>query len=108
MRRHAFLLALLLPPLGAQAQNIQNWVCVSGTCVMENPVFVNVYWDTSEAKWDSDAAGFDKTATVARIDALTRAICHSAYFSGLKQYDVRSCQVHPSIVENHSRSVPPS
>src|SRR5262245_45639064 len=74
--------------------------CPSGTCDITDPIYVNVYWDDSEQKWNADIAAIDASATVERIDALTDAICHSAYFSQLRQYSIHSCRMSPSIVEN--------
>jgi len=78
----------------AMVGNIGNF-CPIGTCVIDNPVYFNVYWDP---QWDSDvqAAGRPDLLS-ARIDALTMALINSAYFSQLTQYKVYSAQMGPSI-----------
>src|SRR5947209_4988141 len=48
-----------------------------------SPVFVNLYWD---AKWDAD----NPDMKVSAINAITRAIVNSSYFSGLAEYGVKS------------------
>ena len=59
-----------------------NFCLFGNTCVVENPVYVNVYWDTSLSQWDADTAS---TPTLAhkRIDAITRAIIESDYMNDL-------------------------
>src|SRR5437764_9558428 len=39
-----------------QATAVHNDFCPSGTCVIEHPVIINVYWETSFAAWDDDIA----------------------------------------------------
>jgi hypothetical protein len=77
-----------------KAMAIGNF-CPIGTCVIDNPVYFNVYWDP---QWDSDvqAAGRPDLLS-ARIDALTMALINSAYFSQLTQYKVYSAQMGPSM-----------
>src|SRR5690242_11601625 len=91
--------------LSLQSVAVSNF-CPSGTCDIAHPIYVNVYWDTSVQQWNSDISVNDPSATVDRIDALTDAICHSAYFSQLTQYSVTSCKTLPSIVENGCGSIP--
>ena len=89
------LLALLLVlfyfcfPLTLAAQ-VGNF-CPGGTCDITNPVYVNVYWETSTQAFDQDeiAAGQGDMLS-GRIDALTRALTHSNYFLGLAGYSVTS------------------
>jgi IPT/TIG domain len=89
------LLALLLvlfyfcSPLTLAGQ-VGNF-CPSGTCDITNPVYVNVYWETSTQAFDKDeiAAGQGDMLS-GRIDALTRALTHSNYFLGLAGYSVTS------------------
>src|SRR5581483_7897722 len=95
-RAICFLLFLLT---GSALKAVSNF-CPSGTCDIANPIYINVYWDSSENQWNVDIAASDASATVSRIDALTKAVCHSAYFSQLTQYSVQSCATRVSIVEN--------
>jgi hypothetical protein len=93
----ALMMVLLLSTLlcnKAMVGNIGNF-CPIGTCVIDNPVYFNVYWDP---QWDSDvqAAGRPDLLS-AKIDALTMALINSAYFSQLAQYKVYSVQMGPSI-----------
>jgi hypothetical protein len=93
----AVFLALFL--YSGPARAIGNF-CPSGTCDITDPVYVNVYWDDSVDKWNTDIAQSDPSATVARIDVLTQALAHSQYFAGLAQYSVTSVTVAQSIVAN--------
>jgi hypothetical protein len=96
---------LLLLAFAIHANAVSNF-CPSGTCDIAKPIYINVYWDTSAQQWNTDIAGNDPTATISRVDALTDAICHSAYFSQLTQYSVTSCKMLPSFVENGCGAVP--
>jgi hypothetical protein len=89
--------ALVLATSPARA--LSNFcLAAAGDCDINHPVYVNVYWDTSQAQWDADVgASNNPGATVARIDALTAAICQSDYFIGLNQYGVLACTVLPSV-----------
>ena len=71
---------IFFPGIRASA-GVSNF-CPIGTCVVDNPVYVNVYWDSSPAQWDTDVAAKSSSAgmTQARIDAITRAILASGYF----------------------------
>ena len=78
--------------------------CLEGGsyCDIQHPVYVNVYWDTSEAQWNADVGLGDPNLqipgiTVARVDLITVAMCRSNYFGGLNQYGVIGCDVHPSF-----------
>jgi hypothetical protein len=95
----AISLILVLTALPAKAVST---ICPGdiSSCVITDPVYVNVYWDTSEQQWNSDIIANDKNATVGRIDLLTAAICHSNYFNGLFQYDIHSCSTQQSIIES--------
>lgn len=77
--------------------------CPLGTCDIVNPVYVNVYWDSS---WDTDVAAVGGDFTIARIDALTNALVHSQYFTGLAQYDVTTVAINKSFVETAFGAVP--
>lgn len=103
----AIFVSLVLTVLGGLPAKAVSNFCPVGTCDISDPVYVNVYWDSSEAQWDIDIASNDPSATVRRIDALTGAICHSNYFAQLHQYDIHSCTVHPSIVETGCGPPPP-
>jgi hypothetical protein len=52
--------------------------CLSGTCDIDNPIYVNVYWDKSKDQSDADIRVADPSATVDAIDALTNAVCGSS------------------------------
>jgi hypothetical protein len=78
----------------AHANGVGNF-CPSGTCVIDNPVYVNVFWDASPAQWDADVGTSGMTQT--RINAVTMALIKSDYFSQLAQYKVYSPTMLPSI-----------
>jgi hypothetical protein len=99
----ALLLVSLLHPTPASA--VSNF-CPSGACDITDPVYVNVYWDDSVDKWDTDVAQSDPGATVARIDTLTTALIHSQYFTDMSQYSIASAGVIPSIVANNCGAPP--
>jgi hypothetical protein len=93
-------LVLLLLPHDANA--VSN-ICPSGTCDIADPIFVNVFWDTSVKQWDIDIKQSDPSATVERIDLLTQALFHSKYFVKLSQYSItNTTNLHnlPSFVAN--------
>jgi len=99
----AAVLMLSLPKLSA-AQSSNNFCPDSifgGTCDIANPVYMNVYWDSSKSQWDQDeiAAGQEDMVS-GRIDALTQAITHSNYFRGLSGYSVASVTLLPSIASD--------
>src|ERR1041384_8124550 len=103
--RRAGIASLAIACLFARGSRAVGNVCISGTCDISHPVYVNVYWDGSIQQWNQDAA--DASMTVARIDALTKAICKGAYFSQLGQYSVKSCSVGPSIIAGPICGMPP-
>jgi hypothetical protein len=104
MHRFALLLLLLLLaslPLPASAQDVRS-DCIdkdhkppSQCGVIEQPKILNVYWDTSAAQWDIDAAA--ATNTQARIDAHLQALTRSTYFSQLGQYHVGASEFLGSV-----------
>lgn len=102
----AIAVSFLFLLLGAIPATPVSNVCVSGTCDITDPIFVNVYWDSSVSQWDTDIAATDPSATVLRLDAITAAICHSNYFAQLRQYGINSCSVAPSIVEAGCGPIP--
>jgi hypothetical protein len=71
--------------------------CPVGPCNYTHPTYVNVYWDTNPAQWDTDVGGAASGLTQAQIDSFTAAMVHSSYFSQLAQYGVVSASVLPSI-----------
>src|SRR5215813_11685564 len=88
---------LLTAPLSARAQTLGNF-CPSGTCDITDPHYVNVYWDSSLAQWDTDvAAGVNADFGHDHVDHLTEAVINSKYYSGLTQYSVTSVSLGPSI-----------
>src|SRR5215471_13006760 len=94
------LLCLLgwLVAMPARAQSVANNFCWgNGTCDIATPNFVNVYWDSSLAQWDTDVAATTTDMHHANIDALTEAIVRSQYFSALTQYSVTSVTMGQSI-----------
>jgi hypothetical protein len=95
------LIALAGASLPARA--VSNF-CPWGTCDIATPVYVNVYWAASASAWD--AAQSSSTATITRIDALTNALFHTAYFSALSQYSVSSASLQPSIVASGCAPAP--
>jgi hypothetical protein len=75
-------------PSRSAAQGVGKF-CPFGTCDITNPVYVNVYWDSSKSQWDQDEiAASQGDMLTARIDALTRALTHTNYFVGLSGYGV--------------------
>lgn len=66
----------------AQADRANNW-CPIGTCVVNHPVYVNVYWD-STSNWDNDVNAPVSGMGKARINAITEALIKSQYFHPLK------------------------
>jgi hypothetical protein len=78
----------------ARANGVGNF-CPSGTCVIDNPVYVNVFWDASPAQWDADVGTSGMTQE--RINAVTMALIKSDYFSQLAQYKVYTPTMLPSI-----------
>jgi hypothetical protein len=103
MHRFALLL-LLLASLPASAQDVHS-DCIdkdhkppSQCGVIEQPKILNVYWDTSAAQWDIDAAA--TTNTQARIDAHLQALTRSTYFSQLGQYHVGASEFLGSVTSS--------
>src|SRR5262249_11367425 len=110
MRRIGFLELLLAAACllgtsrGVEAQ-VGNF-CPVGPCNPSDATIVNVYWDTSPASWDAAVGGLGSGRTQAQIDAFTKAIAHSTYFSQLKQYGVNSVTVAPSMTTGSCAPVP--
>jgi hypothetical protein len=90
------LAVLLATPVIAPAQNLGNF-CPIGTCDITNPHYVNVYWDSSLAQWDTDVATVTTDMGHDHIDHLTEALIHSQYFSALTQYSVTSTSLGSSL-----------
>jgi hypothetical protein len=96
------LMAMILLPMfcGVAAANgvgnfCPGWPWQASTCVIDAPVYVNVYWDQT---WDQDVQTLGSTGLLrARIDAATEALVRSGYFSQLAQYKVWSVSMGPSI-----------
>jgi hypothetical protein len=87
---------LLAAPVLSPAQTLGNF-CPWGTCDITNPHYVNVYWDSSLAQWDTDAATVTTDMGHDHIDHLTEALINSKYFSALTQYSVTSVTLGPSL-----------
>jgi hypothetical protein len=106
----ALILAALFAsvPLFAQGGGFGNHFCLDGTCDIATPVYVNVYWSSDVATWNSETNSQNPGATVARIDALTLALAHSYYFLPLEQYTVDSVTVGPSIMGANLCGQPPA
>ena len=82
--------------------------CPIGPCNITNPVYVNVYWESSKQAWDQDAinAGIPDL-TSGRIDALTTALMHSNYFAGLSGYSVTSASFLRGVALGPCVPLPP-
>jgi hypothetical protein len=105
MKRAFGLMLLLLPLLCtlAKADGVGNfcphWPWEDGTCVIDNPVYVNVYWEASPAQWDTKVGSsldpstgvlVNSGMTQGRIDGVSTALVNSGYFGQLAQYKVWS------------------
>ncbi|HXZ27516.1 MAG TPA: IPT/TIG domain-containing protein, partial [Terriglobales bacterium] len=103
----ACLLALcwLGAPGSAHAQGLGNF-CPIGTCDITNPHYVNVYWDSSLAQWDTDVAANTPDMAHDHIDHLTESLIHSKYFADLTQYSVTSVSMGPSISASGCAAAP--
>ena len=53
--------------------------CPIGPCNFTHPTYVNVYWDSSPSKWDTDVGGMSRGLTQAQLDAFTTALVRSSY-----------------------------
>jgi hypothetical protein len=91
------LIACLLLLSGVAVAGVGNLCVPHNDCIIKNPVYVNVYWDTSAAQWDTDVSTGGPGMTEERIDAFTTALLHSSYFSQLAQYGVAGVSGVPSI-----------
>jgi hypothetical protein len=94
-----FFSPLLCSP--AMADGVGNFcppLITNGTCVIDNPVYTNVFWDTSAAQWNIDNGNAGETQLV--LDAILQALVNSAYFSQLAQYKVYSARMAPGITPN--------
>jgi hypothetical protein len=87
-------LLIALWPGGVSASGVGNF-CPIGTCVIDNPVYVNVFWDDSPAKWDSDNAATGITEEL--VNGLISGLIASDYFAPLSQYKVYTPTMAPSI-----------
>jgi len=87
---------ILVPP------GVGNF-CPIGTCDISQPIYMNVYWDTSPEQWDLDAGPGLKRAD---IDQYVTTIISSSYFTGLKPYNVTSIDYRPSITVSTCGPVP--
>lgn len=100
----ALMAVLLLSTLlcnKAMAGNIGNFCppsATNGTCVIDNPVYTNVFWDTSAAQWDVHDGSAGESRLV--LDSILQALVNSAYFSQLVQYKVYSARMTPGISPN--------
>lgn len=94
--RLLFLGILLTAPVLTRAQNLGNF-CPYGTCDITDPHYVNVYWDSSLAQWDTDVAANTTNMAHDHLDHLTEALINSKYFSALTQYSVTSATQGDSI-----------
>ena len=65
-----------------------------GARVMENPIYVNVYWDNN---WDSNMSAV-ALGSRASIDDFTRTLIGSSYFFKLNQYGVHGASFGGSVV----------
>ena len=102
-------ICLLVVGLSARPARAVSAVC-SWCIVTGQPEILNLYWDTSVAKWNSDVASTDPSETVAAIDTLTQALVNSNYFGGLQSsYGVHSGIVMlPSMVVGSACLGPPT
>lgn len=82
--------------------------CPIGPCNITNPVYVNVYWESSKQAWDQDAinAGIPDVNS-SRIDTLTTALMHSNYFAGLSGYSVSSASFLRGVALGPCVPLPP-
>jgi hypothetical protein len=84
--------------------------CGRAHCGKSSPTFINVYWDTSAATWDSDAAAIGPGVNEGQIDTFTAALVHSTYFSKLNQYSptgVFTASILPSTTATTCGAPPP-
>jgi len=102
--KHALMAVLLLSALlcnKAMADGVGNFCppfITNGTCVIDNPVYTNVFWDTSAAQWNIDNGSAGESQLV--LDSILQALVNSAYFSQLAQYKVYSARMTPGITPN--------
>ena len=102
--KHALMAVLLLSALlcnKAMADGVGNFCppfITNGTRVIDNPVYTNVFWDTSAAQWNIDNGSAGESQLV--LDSILQALVNSAYFSQLAQYKVYSARMTPSITPN--------
>jgi hypothetical protein len=96
--RFAVSLVLFFTP-AAFADGVSNicphWPWESGTCVIDTPIYINVYWDASPQQWDIDVGASGETQ--ARLDEVLEAMIHSDYYTQLQQYQVWSVSSVPSM-----------
>ena len=71
--------------------------------VLSNPIFINLYWDSS---WDDDNPSMPRK----EMDAFTAAMLKSSYFGGLSEYGVKSASFGGSFLPdpNCDRKAPSS
>jgi hypothetical protein len=65
--------------------------------IVDQPTFINIYWDTSAAQWNTDV-GSQVPGTIDQIDAFVGAVVYSDYLTGTLQYGVTKWGMGPSIV----------
>ena len=87
-----------------RSQSVGNF-CPSGTCDIATPNYINVYWDSSLAQWDSDVAANTTDMAHQHIDDLMDALVHSQYFTNtsifgsgsVSQYSTTGVSRGPSL-----------
>jgi hypothetical protein len=93
------LFAAMAMTVPVRADGVGNF-CPSGTCVIDNPVYTNVFWD-NVGQWDTDVAKAGRPDLLrAKIDGVTSALIRSQFFSQLAQYKVYSPVMTASIQPN--------
>lgn len=113
-----FRLALLLifavaPTISGWSQSVGNF-CPIGTCDITTPNYINVYWDSSLAQWDSDVAANTTDMAHQHIDDLMDALIQSQYFvnpttsgsGSLTQYSITSVSRGASLSASGCISAP--
>lgn len=86
-----------------QAVSLHN-NCPFGSCMISDPIVVNLYWETTLAGWDANIDDWNLnnpnspiSSTVANVDRLTRSLVNSGYFDKLGQYGMQSIGMFTSI-----------
>lgn len=95
-----FLIGAAIPLAPVRANGVGNYFCLIGTCVIDNPVYTNVYWD-NVGQWDTDVVKAGRPDLLrAKIDGVIWALIRSQFFSQLAQYKVYAPAMNPSIQPN--------